>query len=130
MTYAIPRPVYEKLAETFKDRDIADKFALSIEDAVHEMAREIRRETIEKTTMVKIEVKEDLSRTLVTRELFEEKILATRELFEEKFQRLDEKFDERFTRLELWMKLLVGLFLFGVTLANPGFLELMKTIFR
>ena len=116
------------------------------------MEREIRRETIEKTAMVKIEVKEDLSKTLVTRELLEEstllsrrlfeesnlatrmlleeKILATRELFEEKFQRLDEKFEERFTRLELWMKLLVGLFLFGITLANPGFLELMKTIFR
>ena len=31
MAYSVPRPVYEKLAETLKDRGVADEFARSIE---------------------------------------------------------------------------------------------------
>ena len=119
MTYTLPRPVFEKLAESLKDRDVAEKFASSIEEAVHEIESAAKRETIEKTAMNKAEIKEDLTKVLVTRELFEERFLSMKVYI-----------DERFKRTELWLKILVGLSLFGMTLANPGIVEIIKSFSR
>jgi len=170
MTYTLPRPVFEKLAESLKDRDVAEKFASSIEEAVHEIESAAKRETIEKTAMSKAEIKEDLTKVLVTRELFEERFLnmnqvmserfesmnqvmnerfesmnqlmnerfeSMNQLMNERFANVEERFlsmkvyiDERFKRTELWLKIIVGLSLFGMTLANPGFVEIVKSFSR
>jgi hypothetical protein len=124
MPYIIPRPVYEKLVETLHDRSTADRFASSIEDAVDGMEREVRRETVEKTIMIKAEIKDDLSKTLVTRELFDERFAAMQDHIDQRFLFVD----ERFKRVDLWLKLIVGLSILGLTLANPGFLELVKAL--
>ena len=147
MTYSVPRPVYEKLAETLQDRKIADEFAGSIEAAVNALETRIQSETVEKIAVVKQEVKEDLGRTLVTRELFESRLTALQSHTDQRFEAVDIRFgamqnymdqrfsssqahmDERFKRMELWFKLLVGIGLFGITLANPGFIELLKRLF-
>ena len=144
MTYTVPRPVFEKLAESLKDRDAAEKFASSIEDAVHEIETAVKRETVDKTAMIKTEIKEDLTKVLVTRELFEERFQSMNERFESMNQVMNERFEsmnqvmnerfenvnERFKRTELWLKILVGLSLFGMTLANPGFIEIIKSFSR
>ena len=134
MIYTVPRPVFEKLAESLQDRDAAEKFASSIEEAVHEIESAAKRETIEKTIMLKAEIKEDLTKVLVTRELFEERFLSMNQVMNERFEGVNRRFesmkeymDERFKRTELWLKILVGLSLFGMTLANPGFIEIVKT---
>ena len=86
---------------------------------------------------MKAEVKENLSKTLVTRDVFEENTLLTRKLFEEeirhtrdlleeKIQTTREVLEERFVRMELWFKVLVGVSLFGFTIANPSFIEIVK----
>jgi len=126
MTYTVPRPVFEKLAESLKDRDAAEKFASSIEEAVHEIESAAKKETIEKTAMSKAEIKEDLTKVLVTRELFEERFQSMNQVMNERFENVN----ERFKRTELWLKILVGLSLFGMTLANPGFIEIVKSLGR
>ena len=148
MTYTVPRPVFEKLAESLKDRNAAEKFASSIEEAVHEIESAAKKETIEKTAMIKAEIKEDLTKVLVTRELFDERFESMNQVmngrFEsmnqvmnERFEGIDRRFesmkeyiDERFKRTELWLKIIVGLSLFGMTLANPGFIEIVKSFSR
>ena len=147
MTYTVPRPVFEKLAESLKDRDAAEKFASSIEEAVHEIESAAKKETIDKTIMIKAEIKEDLTKVLVTREIFEERFLSMNERFEvinERFEGVNRRFEsmneilnerfeninERFKRTELWLKIIVGLSLFGITLANPGFIEIVKSFSR
>ena len=109
--------------------------------------------------MSKAEIKEDLTKVLVTRELFEERFLnmnqvmserfesmnqvmnerfeSMNQLMNERFANVEERFlsmkvyiDERFKRTELWLKILVGLSLFGITLANPGFIEIIKSFSR
>jgi len=126
MTYTVPRPVFEKLAESLKDRDAAEKFASSIEDAVHEIETAVKRETVDKTAMIKTEIKEDLTKVLVTREIFEERFESMNRVMNERFENVN----ERFKRTELWLKILVGLSLFGMTLANPGFIEIIKSFSR
>ena len=34
------------------------------------------------------------------------------------------------SKAELWLKIIVGLSLFGMTLANPGFVEIVKSFSR
>jgi len=126
MTYTVPRPVFEKLAESLKDRDAAEKFASSIEDAVHEIETAVKRETVDKTAMIKTEIKEDLTKVLVTREIFEERFESMNRVMNERFENVN----ERFKRTDLWLKILVGLSLFGMTLANPGFIEIIKSFSR
>ena len=137
MTYTVPRPVFEKLAESLKDRDAAEKFASSIEEAVHEIETAAKRETVDKTAMIKTEIKEDLTKVLVTREIFDERFESMSQVMNERFESMNrvmnerfENVNERFKRTELWLKILVGLSLFGITLANPGFIEIIKSFSR
>jgi len=137
MTYTVPRPVFEKLAESLKDRNAAEKFASSIEEAVHEIETAAKRETVEKTAMNKAEIKEDLTKVLVTRELFDERFMSMNQVMNERFENMNqvmnerfENVNERFKRTELYLKILVGLSLFGITLANPGFIEIIKNFSR
>ena len=137
MTYTVPRPVFEKLAESLKDRNAAEKFASSIEEAVHEIETAAKRETVEKTAMNKAEIKEDLTKVLVTRELFDERFMSMNQVMNERFENMNqvmnerfENVNERFKRTELYLKILVGLSLFGITLANPGFIEIVKSFSR
>lgn len=108
MPYTVLRPLYEKLAEKLGDRDSAEQFVTSIEEAVQEMDRTVRHETIDRVGLMKVEVKDDLSKTLVTRELFE----------------------ERFRHIDFKHNLLIGILIFGFTLFNPGFLALVKSLLK
>ena len=49
---------------------------------------------------------------------------------DQRFQSMKEYIDERFKRTELYLKIIVGLSLFGITLANPGFMEIIKSFSR
>ena len=119
MTYTVPRPLYEVLAENLKDRKAADAFARSIEEAVQEISRMAEKETIEKMSVTKMEIKQDLTNTLVTRELFEAEIKH----IDQRFQSLREHFDLKFN-------ILIGIMLFGFTVFNPAFIDLIKMFFR
>jgi len=100
MTYTVPRPLYEVLAENLKDRKAADAFARSIEDAVDEISKMAEKETIEKMSVSKMEIKENLVNTLVTRELFEEKFTSQNSWINERFQSMQEQMNMRFQSMQ------------------------------
>jgi len=140
MNYRVPRPLYESLAERLGDRALAERFSLSIEEAVDEIGNGVHLEMADSAGRIKMEVKEDLSKILVTRERFE----ALQDHMDERFKGVDLRFqamqehidkrfaiiDERFKRIDLKFNVLIGLLIAGFTLFNPGFLELLKTILQ
>jgi len=159
MTYTVPRPLYEVLAENLKDRKAADAFARSIEDAVDEISKMAEKETIEKMSVSKMEIKENLVNTLVTRELFEEKFTSQNSWINERFQSMQEQMnmrfqsmqeqmdmrfqsmqeqmdmrfkqvDMRFKHMDFKFNILIGISLLGFTLLNPEFIGLIKMFFR
>jgi len=133
MNYRVPRPLYERLAERLGDRVLAERFSLSIEEAVDEIDRGLRGEIAGLIGGIKMEVKEDLTKILVTRERFE----ALQEHIDERFKGVDLRFqamqahiDERFKRIDLKFNVLIGILVAGFTLFNPGFLELVKMVIQ
>jgi len=113
MNYRVPRPLYESLAEKLGDRALAERFSLSIEEAVDEIGNGVHQEMTDSTGRIKMEVRDDLTKILVTRE---------------RFDALQDHIDERFKRIDLKFNVLIGLLIAGFTLFNPGFLELLKII--
>jgi len=179
--YTIPRPLYEVLVEKLGDRNAAEQFAASIEEAVRRIGLVVHRETIEKTGMVKTDIMKELSETLVTRDVFEERFESMQNLMDRRFSQMqeqtdvrfhlmheqmdarfqamneqidirfqstqeqmnirfqaiqdhvDQRFalvDERFRRIDLKFNILIGILLFGFTLFNPSFLELVKVFVK
>ena len=95
------------------------------------------KETIDKMSVTKMEIKEDLARTLVTRELFEEKFASQNIHIDQRFQSMQEQMDLRFKHVDLRFKhmdfkfnILIGISLLGFTLLNPAFIDLIKMFFR
>lgn len=96
--------------------------------------------------MIKVEVREELRKELVTRDIFESLGKEIRERFnvvvekfkgvDEKFKGVDEKFknfedrmDEKFKSLNFKLNLFLAVALIALTFANPTFVELIKKIF-
>jgi len=137
MQYTVPRPFYEKLAERLGDRSSAEQFVASLETVMQQIVADAHKIAADQTGGIKMELKEELSNTLVTRDLFETRIQAIQDHIDQRFAVVDERFlrfenriDERFKRNDLKFNLLIGILLFGFTLFNPGFLELVKLILK
>lgn len=89
--------------------------------------------------MIKVEVREELRKELVTREMFESLGKEIRERFnvvDEKFKGVDEKFknledrlDEKFKSLNFKLNIFLAIALIALTFANPAFAELIKKMF-
>ena len=122
MQYTLPRDAFEILVETFKSKEKAEKFAKAIEEIVNFTRKKSEEEIAQKKEHIKIELKEELKKELVTRELFEER-----------FKSVDERFksiDERFKMLDFKINILIALTLIVITFANPTFVELIKNLFK
>jgi len=100
MQYTVPRPLYEKLVEKLGDRISAESFVSSIEEAVREIGKTVSRETVDKMSVVKMEVKDDLSRTLLTRDLFEERVGSMQDQMNHRFESMQEQMDHRFESMQ------------------------------
>jgi len=88
-TYTLPRETFNLLLEVFGERQKAEIFARTMESAIVVIDTKAREGIVEKKEMIKIEVKEELRKELITREVFEEaqksaskEMLVTRELFQ------------------------------------------------
>jgi len=93
-----------------------------------------------------------LEKTLVTRELFEEKfdsmesyanqrfislenqidhrLISMENQMDQRFRHLEEKMEERFKRTDFKFHVLIGISVFGFTAINPEFLNLIKLILK
>jgi DNA-directed RNA polymerase beta subunit len=129
MQYSLPRDAFEILVETFNSKEKAEKFAEAIEKIVNFVRNKSEEEIIQKKEHIKIELKEELTKELVTRELFEERFKN----IDERFKSIDERFksiDERFKMLDFKINILIALTLIVITFANPTFVELIKNLFK
>jgi hypothetical protein len=107
MTYTLPRNVFDLLQETFNDKAKSELFARAIEESIQAIDDKAKESIIEKKEHLKIELKDELKRELVTKDIFE----------------------ERFNTLNFKLNIFIGIALIALTLANPTFAELIKTIF-
>ena len=97
----------------------------------------------DKLENIRFQIKEDLSKVVVTRDMFEERFNLVDEKFNvinERFNTVDEKiislrtelkteFNEKFKHLNFKFNILIALTLAALTLANPAFMELLKRLF-
>ena len=103
MQYSLLRPVFNKLEKNLGDRQTAEELASSIEEAINEIAKAASKDTVDKMSIVKSEIKEDLSRTLVTKEMFQamqEQMDHRFAAVDEKFQHLEDKMDQRLQSMQ------------------------------
>jgi hypothetical protein len=82
--------------------------------------------------MIKIEVREELRKELVAREIFESLGIKMREKFklvDEKLESLEDRMDEKFKSPNFKLNLFWAIALIALAFANPAFVELFKKIF-
>lgn len=75
--------------------------------------------------MIKIEVREELKRDLVSREVFDETINGLRIEMRERFNVVDEKFKS----LNLRLNIFLAIALIALTFANPAFVAVIQKLF-
>lgn len=120
-SYTLPRDVFEVLEDAFGDRKKAETFARAMESVIGAIDERAKEAIVEKKEHIKIELKEDLAKELVTREIFEERFKA----IEERFNVVD----ERFKSLNFKLNIFIAIALIALTFANPTFIKLIEKIF-
>ncbi len=145
-TYTLPRETFNLLLKALGGQQNAEVFAKSMESFLVAIDNKATAEIVEKKDMIKVEIREELRKELVTGEMFESFAKEMRERFnvvDEKFKGVDEKFkgvDEKFKNLEERMlekfksldfklNIFLAIALIALTFANPAFVELIKKIF-
>ncbi len=121
MGMALPYEVVKVIEEAVQDPEKAAKVIRAIEEGLGA----VREEAKAQKEVVKAELKDELTRELVTKADLE---ILRREMREE-MARLEAKFEARFVRLEIWLKVIVGVMIAGFTLFNPGFHQFLRIIF-
>jgi len=82
--------------------------------------------------MIKIEVREELRKGLVTREIFDVTVQGLRNEIQERFNVVNERFnsvDEKFKGLHFKLNLFIAIALIALTFANPTFVALLQKMF-
>lgn len=121
MAYSLPCNLYKLLEERLGNEKDARVLGEAIEAAITTIQEEARNQINERKNETKALLKEDLRNELVTRDIFEERFKVINERFN--------VIDERFKKIDFQFKVLIGVMVFGFTLFNPAFLDLLKTIF-
>jgi len=101
-TYTLPRETFNLLLKALGGQEQAEVFARSMESVLVAIDNKATAGIVEKKEMVKFEVREELRKELVTREMFD----GQRKELNEKFNVVNERFnvvDEKFKSLETKM---------------------------
>ncbi len=124
---ALPYDVVRVIEEAIPDRDRAEKVIRALEEGLGA----VREEAKAQKEVVKAEIKEELTKELVTKA----DLVELRGEMREELARLEAKFEARFgemearfVKLEIWLKVLAAIMLAGFTLFNPGFHQVLKAI--
>jgi hypothetical protein len=80
-TYTLPREVFNLLVEALGGKQKAEIFANAMESVINAIRKQAIEEIVEKKEISKIEIKQELKNTLVTREIFEERFKVVDERF-------------------------------------------------
>ncbi len=131
-TYTLPRETFNLLLEALGGQQKAEVFAKSMESFLVAIDNKATAGIVDKKEMIKIEVREELRKELVTRELFDEKFNVVNERFnvvDEKFKSLEQRMDEKFKSLNFKLNLFLAVALAALTFANPTFVGLIEKLF-
>jgi len=149
-TYTLPREAFNLLIEALGGQQKAEVFAKSMESFLVAIDNKATAEIVDKKEMIKIEVRDELRKELVTREIFDETLKNLRNEMRERFNVVDEKFkgvdekfkgvdekfksledrmDEKFKSLNFKLNLFLAIALIALTFANPTFVALIQKIF-
>jgi biopolymer transport protein ExbB/TolQ len=123
---------FYKLLEEEVGKEKAEKLTRLFEEIV----REIQQEPREQKPIIKAELKDELTKELTTKgdlvilksEVYRH-IEAVKAELEKKIEAVEYKLEKRMDRLEMYLKVLIALVVLGLTLLNPAFSELVRTIF-
>jgi len=124
-TYTLPREAFNLLVEAFGEQQKAEIFAKAMETAIDAINDKAAEGIVEKKEMVKIEVREELKKELITREIFEEKFKSLTKEMDEKFKVVD----KRFNSLNFKLNIFIAVALIALTFANPTFVALIQKLF-
>lgn len=103
-----------------------------MESAIDTINKEAAKEILEKKELVKIEIKDELKKELVTREIFEERFKVIEERFnvvDEKLKSLEKVMNEKFNSLNFKLNIFIAIALIALTFANPTFVQLIGKLF-
>lgn len=131
-SYTLPRDAFDLLEEALGDRKKAETFARAMESVIGAIDERAKEAIVEKKEHIKIELKEELKKDLVTREIFEEKFNVVEERFKSLDTEMKERFnvvDEKFKSLNFKLNIFIAIALIALTFANPTFVKLIEKIF-
>ncbi|MCS6876139.1 MAG: hypothetical protein N3C57_05830 [Aquificaceae bacterium] len=114
-----------KILEEELGKDKADKVVKVLQESLSKIEEKVK----EQKPILKVEVKEELLKELVTKEEFYGEIRALRLELERRIDKVEADLGRRIDRIELLLKVLIGLVVVGLTLLNPAFVELLKIVF-
>ncbi len=122
--YNLPRETFNLLEKTFGSKEKAEIFADAMEKFLGQIDERATFMITDKLGNIRFEIKEDLTKSLVTREIFEERFKT----IEERFKSINDKFDEKFKNLNFRFTILIALVIAALTFANPAFIKLLERL--
>jgi predicted nuclease with TOPRIM domain len=108
--YKLSRDTFDMLQSTFGTKERAEIFAGNLEEFLDQIDEKAGKTAVDRLETIRLQIKEDLSEVLVTREMFEERFKFNNDNLETRFNVVAEKFnavaerfksvDDRFASLE------------------------------
>jgi len=128
MAYSLPRDVFLLLEAAFnQDRDKAEIFAKAIENSIRAIEEKADERIVDKKEAIKSELYNELRSELATKEFVRAEINEVRAEISEVRAEISEVRAE-LKQLGVWLKVLIGIIVFGLTLFNPAFVKLVELI--
>lgn len=128
MAYSLPRDVFLLLEAAFnQDRDKAEIFAKAIENSIRAIEEKADERIVDKKDAIKSELYNELRSELATKEFVRAEINEVRAEIGEVRTEISEVRAE-VKQLGVWLKVLIGIIVFGLTLFNPAFVKLVELI--
>jgi hypothetical protein len=125
MAYSIPREAFLLLEEAFNhDRQKAEIFAKAIEGSIQAIEHHSEELITHKKEALKSELYNELRAELATKEFVRAEIAMLRAELSAEISVVRTELKQN----TLWLKILVGIALFGLTLFNPAFVKLVELI--
>lgn len=127
MTYTLPRNIFDLLLEALGDKQKTEVFARAIESSIQAIDDKAVESISEKKHQLKAELYDSLRSELATKEFVRAEISEVRaEISEVRVEISEVRAEMR--NMQTLMKVLIGLMVFGLTFANPAFIELIKSV--
>ena len=122
--YMIPRKIQEDIEEAF-GKENAPVLIRALEHGLNE----VRKKNEEQRILLKSEIKEEITKDLVTKEVFYSENKRLEEIIHSEIRRLEEKFDEKFNKVIMMQKIIIYAMFAGFVLFNPTVANLIATVF-